>query len=89
MHRDSAEPPAPPLLPITRHALHEALCRQPAASLDAHPAPLPRRAVDDLWELLDANGDGVLTAEELHLGVTGGVGGVGGVGTPPASRRTR
>ena len=50
------------LLPITRDSLADAL--QYSAQLEG-AAPLPHGAVDELWEMLDANGDGVLTQEEI------------------------
>ena len=50
------------LLPITRDSLADAL--QYSAQLEGG-APLPHGAVDELWEMLDANGDGVLTQEEI------------------------
>lgn len=52
-------------LPITREALHAAL--QDCAAREGD-APISKSTVDDLWAMLDANGDGVLTADELRLG---------------------
>lgn len=54
-------------LPITREGLHTALQRC-AQREGGEARPINPNAVDELWEMLDANGDGVLTAEELHLG---------------------
>ena len=58
----------PALLPITRDALHEALQRSTRVDGSGQNQPLPANTVEDLWEMLDANGDGVLTPDELMLG---------------------
>jgi|MDTA01.1.fsa_nt_gb Mg2+ and Co2+ transporter CorA len=57
----NADSVRPTLRPITRETLQAAL--QKTATLSGGQ-PLPPNAVDDLWSLLDANGDGVLTEDE-------------------------
>ena len=68
---DGGRDDEPELLPITREALRKALMRSKGGDGGGHGdgrLEAEDAAIDDLWHVLDADGDGVLTQDELQLG---------------------